>query len=375
MEIVQSETIDWLRPVMAFMVICLHVQLFYVDESWSMNGGLFQVFVIYLCKTICPVAVPTFFFISGFLFFNRLEDWNHEIWMRKMTKRLRTLFVPYLLWNLIAIIAFPITRFGGSILKGVPMENVWDTIKDRGFFRLFWDRTLFDGITSQTTNILGWSVPSGQPMDTPLWFVRDLIVILLFTPLIHWLIKKMGSIFVVLLALLFVVDIWIPVSGFGIKATYFFSWGSLFSIKGKSFIESFRKTWKTITLFYFASLAFIPILWEIDRQAFNLTVRVFIPISIMFYFNIVSKLLEHRRIKVNHRLASSSFFVFCSHMVIVSSAVMWAVMSLPFSLGIMRILLFIIGAVLIFLICHFMYIFLKRFCPSVLNLLTGGRNS
>ena len=34
---IESETIDWLRPVMAFMVICLHAQLFYIDEQWSMN--------------------------------------------------------------------------------------------------------------------------------------------------------------------------------------------------------------------------------------------------------------------------------------------------------------------------------------------------
>ena len=102
---IESETIDWLRPVMAFMVICLHAQLFYVDEQWSMNGGVFNVFVIYLCKVICPVAVPTFFFISGYLFYKGLQKWDYGIWKSKMVKRIKTLLVPFVIWNLIALIA------------------------------------------------------------------------------------------------------------------------------------------------------------------------------------------------------------------------------------------------------------------------------
>ena len=101
---IESETIDWLRPVMAFMVICLHTQLFYVDELWSINGGLFDVFIIYLCKVICPIAVPSFFFISGYLFFKGLEDWNHQVWKRKMTKRIKTLLVPFILWKVLLML-------------------------------------------------------------------------------------------------------------------------------------------------------------------------------------------------------------------------------------------------------------------------------
>lgn len=112
---IQSETIDWLRPVMAFMVICLHIQLFYVDKQWSVNGGFFDIFVIFLCKIICPAAVPTFFFISGYLFFKGLEEWKTDVWKRKLKKRIHSLLIPYLLWNLISMIAFPLTRYAGSI--------------------------------------------------------------------------------------------------------------------------------------------------------------------------------------------------------------------------------------------------------------------
>lgn len=371
---VQSAAIDWLRPAMAFMVICLHAQLFYTGRQWSLGGGPFDIFVICLCKTLCPVAVPTFFFISGFLFFQGLETWNHEVWKRKMTRRIRTLLVPFLLWNLIALAAFPLTRLGGSLLKGTPMDaSLWDVIRERGLLRLFWDRTLFDGVTYSTTNLLGWSMPSGQPMDTPLWFVRDLMVVVLFTPAIHWLVRRKGVLTVAVLAVLFLADVWIPVSGFGIKATFFFVWGSLFAIKGKGFVQSFRKVRIPASLLFLVGLVLIPFLWEGDRRLFNLAVRLFTIISLMFSFNTVSLLIEKGCIHRAGRLAGSSFFVYCSHMVVVASAVMWAAMSLPLHSAWLQILLFVAAAALIHLVCHLIFMLLQRYCPSVANVLTGGR--
>ena len=358
---IQSETIDWLRPVMAFMVICLHIQLFYVDKQWSVSGGLFDVFVIFLCKIICPVAVPTFFFISGFLFFKGLEEWKSDIWKQKMKKRIRTLLIPFLLWNLIALIAFPITRYAGSILKGVPMDNLMDVVRDRGFFRLFWDKTLFDQ-------------SYGQPMNTPMWFVRDLMVVVLFSPAIHWLVKKAGYIFVAVLAVLFLADLWIPVPGFGIKATFFFAWGSLYSIKRLNFVESFRKIRIPAVIMFAVGLILMPFLWNIGMKYFNPVLRLFIIVEMVFFFNTVSGLISKAKIRINDRLTKSSFFIYCSHMVIIASAVMWLVMSVHSSSGVMLSLLFILGAVLVFLICHFIYLFLERYLPSVSGILTGGRN-
>ena len=208
-----------------------------------------------------------------------------------------------------------------------------------------------------------------------MWFVRDLMVVVLFTPAIHWLIKKTGQVFIAVLAVLFLVDIWFPVSGFSIKATFFFSWGALFSIKGNNVIESFRKIRIPSTVLFLMGLLLIPLLWDKDRYLFSLTLRLFIIIELVFCFNLVSSLIEKQRIRVNTHLKNSSFFVYCSHMVIVASAVMWLVMLPQQQTGIIKTLLFITGSVVIFLICHFMYLILDRYCPSITAVLTGGRNN
>ena len=48
-EKLQSGTIDCLRPILAFMVVGLHAQLFYVGAHWSIDGGLFDIIIICLC--------------------------------------------------------------------------------------------------------------------------------------------------------------------------------------------------------------------------------------------------------------------------------------------------------------------------------------
>jgi len=358
---IESETIDFLRPVMAFMVICLHVQFFYVDEQWSMSGGGFNFFVIMLCKVICPVAVPTFFFISGFLFFKGLEDWDKDVWKRKMIKRIRTLLVPFILWNLIALLAFPLTRFAGSVIKGVPMENVWYTIQNRGVLRLFWDRTLFES-------------SFGQPMNTPLWFVRDLMVVVLLTPVIHCLIKKTGFLSVLVIAAFYLSGIWIPVSGFSTTAAFFFIWGSYYSIKRRSFTESFHKARVLFTILFFMGVLSVPFIWDKNPRLFSLTEKILIIITVVFCFGITSNLIVDKKVCVKVPLVKSSFFVYCSHMVIIASSVMMLVLALPTNSDVMRSVLYIAGVILIYLICHIIYLIMERFCPSILRVLSGGRN-
>ena len=240
------------------------------------------------------------------------------------------------------------------------MDNFLDIIRERGFLRLFWDRTLFDGSI-------------GQPMNTPLWFLRDLMVVMLFTPVIHWLVKRTGALSVLVLGTLYLVNLWIPVPGFGITAAFFFTWGSLYSIRGQGVIERFRKIRIPVLILFVAGLIITPMLWDKDNQAFNRALRFFIIITTVFCFNTISSLIAKEKTHVNRNLADSSFFIYCSHMVIIASAVMWLVMLPPFRSGIISSLLFIIGALLIYIICHFIYVFLERFCPSIAGALTGGR--
>ncbi len=65
---------------------------------------VYSTLCILLPQGICRIAVPCFFLISGYLFFKKLEDWNLDMWKGKMVRRVHSLLIPYVLWNILAAI-------------------------------------------------------------------------------------------------------------------------------------------------------------------------------------------------------------------------------------------------------------------------------
>lgn len=119
------------------------------------------------------ITVPLFFIISGYLFFQHF-DGTLNAYVEKFRKRLLTLIVPYLLWNLLAFL------FYWSI--GVAPADE--------FMNSFWVVSYHSG---------------HSPADGPLWFLRSLILLLPFTPIMYMLNKQkcLSWISVVLYLLLF----------------------------------------------------------------------------------------------------------------------------------------------------------------------------
>lgn len=60
-------------------------------------------------------SVPMFFIISGFLFF-RSGIFNKGTYMAKLRSRVKTLLIPYLLWNLIGFLYFVIKHYPPYVL-------------------------------------------------------------------------------------------------------------------------------------------------------------------------------------------------------------------------------------------------------------------
>ena len=76
----------------------LSVGIVYQHTVWNyrenpiLNAG--QSFLFYLIET----CVPFFFMISGYLFF---RTYDKSKWKEKMLSRVRTLLIPYMVWNAI----------------------------------------------------------------------------------------------------------------------------------------------------------------------------------------------------------------------------------------------------------------------------------
>lgn len=156
----QLNALSAIKFPLMICIVCIHVQC-------SSVYGSFDWYIIkFLGEIVGRIGVPLFLFVSGFMFFaNIAKDCSTDnffiIYKNKIRRRLRTLVVPYLLWNLIAI---PFI-----FLKDGIEFNVNNIIHS------FWDYT----------NVGTWFFPVNGVM----WFLRDLFVVSLLAPVIFLLLK------------------------------------------------------------------------------------------------------------------------------------------------------------------------------------------
>ena len=83
-----------MRPLLAFMVVGLHVRPLYLDGTELFTDSIYDASVITVFKVLFSLAVPAFFMISGYLFFRNLEDWKYPVWKDKLKKRVYSLLIP-----------------------------------------------------------------------------------------------------------------------------------------------------------------------------------------------------------------------------------------------------------------------------------------
>lgn len=171
-------------------------------------------------------GVATFFFISGFLFMagGQLDKTKYR---SKVGRRVHSLLVPYMLWNLIALLYF--------------LVLVWHSATD--------------GV-----DIAGWlggfvmSRHSAMPHDPAMWFIRDLMLCVAAVPPMYVLMKhKWPSLAV--LCLMFAVCVCIfPASGsyaqLVVSALVFFFWGMWMAMHYPDLAGVFRRVFVPCLVLY-----------------------------------------------------------------------------------------------------------------------------
>lgn len=169
--------IDQAKFLLILCVVLIHCdylpQLQNTDAPYSPTPATRDT-ILFISHSLIGGCVMAFFTISGFLFYRNMTPDNPVILRNKFVSKLKsrvwTLFIPYLIWNLIASVLF--------ILKYLYLgKSGYDVFTENGF-------SIFNFIKGF------WDLNSGYPYDFALWFVRNLIVISLFTPLLFFIIKN-----------------------------------------------------------------------------------------------------------------------------------------------------------------------------------------
>ena len=122
----QSEVIAAMRFPLMVLLLFAHV-LPMVSVPIEMNLSEMNIYHFIsegISHNLSRIRNPLFFFFSGFFFFRKLEEWNAGFYRSQLQKRIRSLLLPYLLWNILMIAAIYIKNYAvTSFLSMEPGEE------------------------------------------------------------------------------------------------------------------------------------------------------------------------------------------------------------------------------------------------------------
>lgn len=305
-------------------------------------------------QILARVAVPLFFMFSGYLFFNRHDTFTALNYKKKLQKRIFTLLIPYLFWNFMPMFYLLLGRFLGLGSEYGIEFTLMDWIKP------FWNNYIperFDG-----------EGIASYPMSAQFWYIRELIVTILLSPLIYWLIKKLRFFFIILLSVLWINNCWFHLTGLNITALFFFSMGAYCSIYKKYFAEYLKPHTILLGAIYLVIIIPIFIAKETDWNPLR---RIGILFGMAFTISLTARLVDNDKWMFNRFLSESSFFIFAYHML--ALLVIGDIISISFGSDIMCTILYIIKSIAIVFIGLLLYYLLKRYAPKFTAIITGGR--
>ncbi len=343
--------ISALRFPLAFLVVLIHVY----SSGWQASASpALNQWATWLFKDFTAFAVPLFFVISGFLFFYRKPSPTLADYGEKYQRRIFTLLVPYIAWNLIAFVLYALKDLAG----GMPIQHSLS-------LHLFWD--------AQTNgaahlNPWGWNIQaSTAPVLLPLWFVRNLIVTVLLAPLLHPILRLRWGLGLALLGLIHYAELWPNYGGITSGCVWYFGLGAWCSIQGKDLAALTRPLGPVCTVLtpaFLVGLCLFPALG-------GLFLPLYILSAMVFSLQVAHRATLHRQPLAF--LSQSSFFLYASHTIFLLPlstflAPRTADLSLP-----LQLLVLFASALLATFVSLFLFYLLRRFLPRASRVLTGVR--
>jgi len=176
------------------------------EEKTKITGALNSFVQNFILRGVASIIVPILFIISGYLFFCNLESGSKREFINRFKKRFKTLVVPYFFWSLFGLLLFFALQSFNFSKPFFTRDLVRDFSVNKWMYTIFY-----------------------LPIPAQLWFIRDLIVLILFTPLLYKLLRVMPVI--ILLACFTIWFFNVRIYLFSPESLFFFTIGCYWGIK------------------------------------------------------------------------------------------------------------------------------------------------
>lgn len=344
-----SVSIAWLRFPLMLCVVMLHcfctVQLAPGDHLVFYR--LVYPFGLWLGES----GVPAFFFISGYLFY-----FSNKTYQEKISSRVHTLLYPYLFWNSLFLILYI-----GLFLIGHPQDILGKSIGDYGvvdYARAYIDR----GEYSDGNN---------GPILCTYWYVRNLFILCLLSPIWYYLNKYLNALFILVL-----LGWWLSIHHNALLAEsiLFFNFGAFFAIHKINPLKisskwrfSYLIIWGLFAIADYASHAFIT-----HNGAFFIH-RLSLVLNICAFIYFADMIVKGDKTKVNTFLTGSVFWIYALHDHLAIALRRFCVTHFSAYSDLVQVALYLATVLTVTIICLMSYQIAKHLFPSFVNFATGSR--
>lgn len=374
-----SRKIKVLSFLSIILVLYLHSSIGGEFVFWKITesaGPVNNIVVLFLSQGITRIAVPLFMLISGYLFFRNVSCVGQIT--NKYKSRLRTLVVPFFFWEFLWVLIIM-----GVVFLGTKAGLVNDSFRQTVYADdLVWGQSLLMAILRP--------VPVWQ-----LWFLRDLICLVIISPIIYYLTKSLKLVPVLsLIAILSYIFINGDICYKFFEGCYlnrssssvvFFMIGAYFAICNQKIVlkKCINKNlplllgviW-SLSLLVRAYLSCVNESYYISCMSFQLSVLA----GILFVWTGYDIVAERYRLDWLNEYLPYTFFVYCFHipiMTYLSILLRFGILKVLFGLapqtGIVYLLDYFITPVLVFFIAIIVAKVSKKYVPGLYNISTGGR--
>ena len=311
-------------------------------DSWN----VYHFFSEMISHNLARLAVCWFFAISGYFFFRNLKDGEFNFsWVAgKWKKRVFSLLIPYLIWNLLIV--------GLGALKSL----VFSKLGIGGHNEM------------PTGNLLEWLWLG--PANFPLYFMRDLMIMSLVAPLWYLIVKKVKWPSLALLILVYVSPLQPAIPG--MRAIFFFGVGAWLGIWRVNMLRLARMVkWPvavvSVILLLLAS-------YFNSSQYHEWMLRAFYPFGMLTFMNIIDKLIDKdsRRERLCN-LASAVFFIYAAHEVFILGWTKGLFLRLVGDGLLGSWISYLLVPVVVILVCLILYCIFNKLTPRTLAFVSGGR--
>lgn len=334
--------------IMSFvnMILVVFIHAYNLEEANVLNYNCFiQKFI---SNGVARTAVPYFFIFSGYLFFLNLQP-TVSGFLKKYKSRFFSLFIPFVLWTMISTIFV-------FILQNFPQFQSYFS------GRLLKEYTIIDFAKLVFVN---------QVYAYQLWFIRDLMVFIVATPIIYFLLKKASLIALVSLGVGWIIGIQIPI--ISISALFFFFIGASIGIKQID-LSKIKISIKYKIIFTIIWIILL-ILNTLYNNNFILDASIIFGVASSWYlYDWVINKIKYSTKKLLLNFSAYSFFLYLLHEPYLEMIKKLFLKFFGLS-NISRLFVYFSSAIIIITICLLTGFLLNKYLSNIYGILVGGRTS